>query len=146
MKAEKILHIVHEYDTNLKEMKDDKSLFLKSFSLNFCAMVCYFSVAYFVFRAMNLSDVSFIGVFCMQILVYAVTSFIPTPGNAGASESGFYILFAAMVPNKNLAIAMILWRIIIYYLNLFVSAIIMWVDFLIQGGKPVYVEKEQEVS
>lgn len=143
VKAKKVLETVEEYDTNLKGMKDDKKLFLTSFFLNFCAMTCYFSIAYFVFRAMNVSNLSFIATFCMQVLVYAVTSYIPTPGNAGASESGFYILYAALVPNKNLAVAMLLWRIIIYYLNLFVSAIIVWIDFLIRGKESGKFDKEQ---
>ncbi|MBQ4521663.1 MAG: flippase-like domain-containing protein [Lachnospiraceae bacterium] len=143
VKAKRVLQIVEEYDMNLKEMKDDKKLFLKSFFLNFCAMTCYFSIAYFVFRAMNVSNLSFVGAFCMQILVYAVTSCIPTPGNAGASESGFYILYAVLVPNKNLGVAMLLWRIIIYYLNLFISAIIVWIDFLIQGKEEGKIDNDQ---
>lgn len=143
VKATKILQTVEEYDVSLRGMKDDKKLFLKSFFLNFCAMTCYFSIAYFVFRAMNISHLSFVAAFCMQILVYAVTSCIPTPGNAGASESGFYILFATLVLDKNLAVAMLLWRIIIYYLNLLVSAIIVWIDFLIRGKKMENYDKEQ---
>lgn len=143
IKADKILKIVEEYDRNLRELKDDKKLFLKSFFYNFCAMTCYFSIAYFVFRAMNVPNLSFISVFCMQILVYAVTSVIPTPGNAGASESGFYILYAALVPNKNLGVAMLLWRIIIYYLTLLVSAIIVWIDFLIRGKMIISTEQPE---
>lgn len=143
VKAQKVLQIVEEYEHNLTGMKEDKKLFLKSFSLNFCAMFFYFSIAYFVFRAMNVSNLSYVAAFCMQVLVYAVTSYIPTPGNAGASESGFYILFAALVPDKNLAVAMLLWRLISYYFNLFASAVVVWLDFLVRGKEGEKIDIQQ---
>ena len=52
----------------------------------------------------------------LSFILYAGISFIPTPGNSGAADLSFYLLFSVGVPFMGLAFsAMVLWRILSFY-------------------------------
>lgn len=52
----------------------------------------------------------------LSLILYAGISFIPTPGNSGAADLSFYLLFSVGVPFMGLAFsAMVLWRILSFY-------------------------------
>ena len=52
----------------------------------------------------------------MSIILYAAISFVPTPGNSGAADLSFYVLFTAGLSLAGLSFtAMTVWRILSYY-------------------------------
>lgn len=52
----------------------------------------------------------------LSLILYAAISFIPTPGNSGAADLSFYLLFTVGVQFAGLSFtAMVLWRILSYY-------------------------------
>lgn len=84
-------------------------------------VVCQFSVAYFIYRALGLAEASYFALFAMQVFLYLAVSFAPTPGATGASEGGFYLFFAMVFPQSLLYSAMLLWRLVTYYFGLLVG-------------------------
>ena len=66
----------------------------------------------------------------MTIIVYSAISFIPTPGNSGAAELSFMILFTAL--NGSLVVskywAMAYWRFCCYFLIVLIGIV-----FIIAG-------------
>jgi len=78
-------------------------LLLKGFNLNF-----------------NLSHV-----LVMQIIFYFILPFMPTPGGSGAAEVGFASLFSFFVPLHLLGLFVGAWRLIVFYFNLCIGAIIL---------------------
>lgn len=129
LKTNKIVKEINEYDSIMKEMQNKKMLSLKVSILTILQMIFYFSISYFVFKSLNVNNVSYLIMFSLQILVYTVVSYIPTPGNAGASESGFYIIYSAFVNNGVIAFAMICWRVITYYIPLLVSGFVVFCEY-----------------
>jgi uncharacterized protein (TIRG00374 family) len=51
-----------------------------------------------------------------------ITSFVPVPGASGAAEGGFYLFFKNFFSPSTLAGAVIMWRIMTYYMNIFIGA------------------------
>lgn len=129
IKGKKIKRVIEEYDETLSDMKNNGSLMVKSILLTILEVAPYFSVGFFVFRALGINGISLQCAFTIQVIVYAVISYIPTPGNAGASEGAFCLIFGSFIPSSYAAVSMLLWRGISYYINMFVSAIIVFIDF-----------------
>lgn len=80
------------------------------------------SIAYFTLKLFGYDNESAHGllewlqIVQLSILLYSSISIIPTPGNSGAADLSFYMLFAVGVRFAGLAfVAMVLWRIISYY-------------------------------
>jgi uncharacterized protein (TIRG00374 family) len=62
----------------------------------------------------------------LNVLIFLVTSLFPIPGGAGGAEFGFTALFAKFIPtHSKLILAMLIWRILTYYLGLFLGMIAM---------------------
>lgn len=95
--------------------------------LSLLSLLSEFSVCYFVYRSLGLTEYGWFHLFSMQVALYLGVAFIPTPGAIGASEGGFYLFFAGIFPDPLLYVAMILWRLFTYYSNLIVGAgLVIW--------------------
>lgn len=86
------------------------------------SVICEFSVAYLVYRALGLTVAGFLELFSMQTFLYLAVSFAPTPGGSGATEGGFYLFFAMVFPKNMLFSAMLVWRLFTYYSQLILGA------------------------
>lgn len=96
--------------------------------LSLGSVVCEFSVAYLVYRALGLTAAGFLELFSMQTFLYLAVSFAPTPGGSGATEGGFYLFFAMVFPKQMLFSAMLVWRLFTYYSQLMLGAGFVVVD------------------
>ena len=70
-------------------------------------------VPYFVLATFG-GNVGFISCFVLTIAVESAVYFIPTPGNSGAAEGTFYIVFSALSTGY-VFWAMLFWRLYSYY-------------------------------
>ncbi|MBQ2275932.1 MAG: lysylphosphatidylglycerol synthase transmembrane domain-containing protein [Lachnospiraceae bacterium] len=145
--AEKIINGIWEYDHAIQELKSSHGLWLKTSLITILQMVIYFSIPYLLFRALGAENISFIKSVCLQVIVYCVVSYIPTPGNAGASEGAFYVIYGAFLSSHILSFCMLLWRLITYYFMLGISGFVVVSQYLIVGSRKESVElNEQEYT
>jgi len=56
-----------------------------------------------------------------------VSAFVPLPGGSGGAEGSFVLFFAPFFPD-DLLVALLLWRIVTYYLGMVVGALVMTVS------------------
>lgn len=79
--------------------------------------IAYFTLKLFGYDNLNAGGVlEWLQIVQLAIILYASISFIPTPGNSGAADLSFYMLFTVGVKFAGLSFsAMVLWRIISYY-------------------------------
>ena len=80
------------------------------------------SIAYFTLKLFGYDNESaggfleWLQIVQLSVILYSAISFIPTPGNSGAADLSFYLLFAVGVKFAGLSFtAMVLWRILSYY-------------------------------
>ena len=72
-----------------------------------------YSIPFFVIQMFG-GDIGFIEALSMCVFVYASVTIVPTPGNSGAAEGSFYILFSQL-GESGIFWAMLLWRFLCYY-------------------------------
>lgn len=108
------------YRESLRIKKQGKMLFEASI-LTFIQLLFYYSVPYFVLLALGLRP-DFITVLVLHIMIVMIISLFPVPGGSGGAEVSFRALFATFtVTNSKLVLAMLLWRLLTYYLGMFVG-------------------------
>ncbi len=98
--------------------------------VSFLEVISLCSIAFFTlkFFGFNLKqDVGFVLEWAQIVLVsmvlYSAISFIPTPGNSGAADFSFYWLFGLGLLGGFAFPAMIIWRILSYYMFIIVGII-----------------------
>ena len=109
----KVVGYLTEYRDSLLVMAKKPALLplLLLFSILYQLGIC--SLPFFVIRTFS-GGVSFITALSLCIFVYASVTYIPTPGNSGAAEGSFYLIFSSLGANS-LFWAMLIWRVLCYY-------------------------------
>lgn len=123
-KEDGIDSFVEEYTESIKFFMRNKKLLVTTVTLTLIQISCYFSVAYWIYRAFNLSGYSFIYLMTLQVYLYMAISPIPTPGNIGANELAFFTIFKRVFPQTLLGYAVFLYGGFMYYLILILSGIL----------------------
>jgi len=118
------------YYKSLRVMWENKKLFAKVSFLTFMQMTSYYFITYCIYRSVGLNEATPIQIMSMQAILNMAVVFIPTPGTAGAAEGGFYLLYGHYFTGGKLAFAILTWRLIVYYLNIFVSGIVVLYDYI----------------
>lgn len=125
---EKIRQTLSDYEASAKEVQSAPKIAVKVFLLTILQLTAYFAVSWAIYRSFGLSQIGVVRILALQSLLYMAISFIPTPGNAGASEGGFLIIFHLLFTGATLMPAMLLWRLITYYFNLLIGGLITLYD------------------
>lgn len=80
-----------------------------------------FVIPYFVYHAFHLSSFGMIDFIALQSVLYLAVCFLPIPGSAGASESGFVQIFRVLFQSALIVPAMLLSRVASFYFILILS-------------------------
>lgn len=92
--------------------------------LTLAQLSVYYLIPYFIMLSLGYSHVNILMVTALHVLIVMVISLFPIPGGAGGAEFSFEALFASYITSRSkLVLAMILWRVITYYLGMFAG---MW--------------------
>jgi len=119
-KVDNIKSSIEIFHSELKVLKKDKWLWIKTILFHIIRLICFYMIPLFTFMALgeNITD-NEINIVVGAIFVAIVMSYVPTPGASGGAEGLFYIIFSflevAIIP------ALLLWRFLTYYLYLFVG-------------------------
>ena len=94
-------------------------------------LICYtlllgaqFVIPYFIYRSFNLTAYGAIDFIALQSVLYLAVCFLPIPGSAGASESGFVQLFRVLFHSALIVPAMLVSRVASFYLILIISGLV----------------------
>lgn len=128
---------MEEYSESVTKIKENRKSSIKLFILTLIQLTCYFSITYFVYLALGLNGASFFDIIAIQSLVYMAASYIPTPGTAGASEGGYYLLFKPLFTKNFIGYALLLWRAISYYFKLIITGLVALIDMILRKRKAV---------
>ena len=126
--SERAENALRRYSDSLKFIARSKSLLITLFLLSIVYQLAICSIPYFVVRMFG-GDLGFIRSLCMCVFVYFSVTIVPTPGNAGAAEGSFYILFNRL-DTSGLFWAMLIWRFLTFYVFLLLGLAIYVVRIL----------------
>lgn len=117
MTKEKTIKKLSEYVNNFEYLKKTPSLFVLIIFLSLIQRLSICIIPYFIMHAFS-SDISFIVALASTVILTSAVTFIPTPGNSGASEGVFYAIFSSL-NTGHVFWATLIWRFFIYYIYLF---------------------------
>ena len=124
----RIHQTLNDYEASAKEVQAEPAITVKILLLTILQLTAYFGVSWAIYRSFGLAHIGIIRILALQSLLYMAVSFIPTPGNAGASEGGFLLVFHLLYSGATLMPAMLIWRLITYYFNLLFGGLITFYD------------------
>lgn len=122
---EKMERELTKYQEDSEYIKKNKRVIIKSVLTTLVQMLVYYTVPFFVYKAYGLNEHCIIRIMSLQALLYTTVSGIPSPGSVGVSEGGFLGIFRNVFPETLINSAMILNRVINFYLLVTVSAVIV---------------------
>lgn len=115
-------------DNNKKNMSiltHSKTVTIFCSFLSLLISLCLNSMPYFVLLLFGgnatLSWGSWLEITCITYFIYAAITFIPTPGNSGAADGSFYLIFNNMLSAGFCFIGMMTWRIFSFYMYLIIG-------------------------
>lgn len=114
----KINSFLAEYKRGMTLLKNDLKHSLYMFVLTFIQLTLFFSITWWVYKALGLTGASIIQIITLQALLYMTVCFIPLPGSMGASEAGFILILGSVFTGHLAYVALLLWRGISYYFSL----------------------------
>ena len=126
--AGKVLGMLDSYHSSLAVIAKDRftSFLLVLLSLVYRISLC--AMPYFVLKMFG-ARVDFLPIFASTIYIYASIALVPTPGNVGAAEGAFYLVFSAM-GSDGVFWAMLVWRVFCYYSFILAGAAVYGVNAL----------------
>lgn len=122
---EKSKNITNQLDffhkSNINLYKNKKMLVITCL-LTILQLTLIFAIPYAIYRAFNFRGAKPFDMITGQAFVTMVSSFMPLPGGSGAAEGSFYIFFSMFFTQDTIKSAILIWRIIGYFLNIIVFA------------------------
>lgn len=113
---------VSEYAKCVKVILKTKGLFLKTVILSLLFNILVSVIPFFVLTAFG-GEVDFLPCFVTTVAVTSAVYFVPTPGNAGAAEGTFFVVFSAL-SSGYVFWAMLVWRFFSYYAYIMMGPLI----------------------
>lgn len=114
------LKVLTSYSMSLKKITKSKKLFIKLMVLSILYQAAASSLPYCAIHTFG-GKVSFFETLALTVFIQSVVCLVPTPGNAGAAETSFYMIF------RNTAgafWAMLVWRLLCYYSFILIGVVI----------------------
>jgi len=114
--------MIHNYSVNLKKITKSKKLFIQLMLLSLLFQTAISSIPFFVIHTMG-GEIGFFKALAMTVFIQAVVCLVPTPGNSGAAEASFYLVFSAL-GTAGTFWAMLIWRLLCYYSFIIIGVLI----------------------
>ena len=102
------------------QLKANYRLLFKVSLITLIQLFFYYIIPFFILLALRVEHAELLTVMTLHVLIVMVISLFPIPGGAGGAEYSFSLIFSTFVNSgSKLVLAMIIWRIITYYLGMF---------------------------
>lgn len=109
----KAVRYLNNYSTNIKLITKDRGLLVKLLVLSTIFQIAMCSMPFFAVRTFD-GEMNYFDALFMCVFIQAAISLILTPGNAGAAEGSFYLVFSSL-GTAGTFWAMLIWRFLCYY-------------------------------
>lgn len=118
----KAVRSLNNYSENIKSITTNKGLLVKLLLLSVLFQTAMCSMPFFAVRMFG-GSINFFDALFMCVFIQAAVSLIPTPGNSGAAEGSFYMVFSSL-GTAGTFWAMLVWRLLCYYSFVLIGVLI----------------------
>ena len=130
---------VSQFAVAFDELKKDWRKLLELFALSFIEIAIYIVIPFIIYISYNPAVINDLSIFatlmrfsCVYLFVYFVMSICPLPGGSGAAEFGFLWMMSIFFNGSSVSIAIVLWRVITYYLPILAGFVYVLKDTIFQ--------------
>ena len=110
-----------EFYEGFAQMRRDVCGIMKISALTAMQLTAFFLIPLCIFNGFGLGKADVLLMICAGAFVLNFTSFIPLPGAAAGAEIGFHTIFRIFFPGSFLSLAILLWRLLTFYLPILVG-------------------------
>lgn len=143
-KQEKFENELVKYQYSAKYIKNNKKLILRTILTTAIQFILYYSITYWVYRALGFSQHNIFKIISLQAILYATVSGIPSPGAVGVTEGAFMEIFRTIYEKTMIHSAVLLNRGVNFYLFVLISGIVVIINE-IKGKNNEKEEKTEEI-
>lgn len=150
------LKLIKNYDKYINKAQDLVDSFLAAFkylgkhksmifiigALSLIDCIAVTSIPFFIVRSFGNTTAPFFKTMSQAFYATLSAGIVPTPGASGAAEGSFYSVFESAVPVGYLFWAVILWRILVFYMPLALGLIVQFIDWLKGKSKVALVRTD----
>ena len=122
---EKINNWIEEYSKASTIVKENKLILVNLFLTTIIQMTLFYSIPYFVYRALGFTETSILTFISMQSVLFISVSALPFPGAVGVSEITFMRIYQELFPKRIIGSAMVITRFINFYIFIIYSGIVL---------------------
>lgn len=126
-----------KYNESAKYIRNNKNILIRQFLLAYVQHIAYYSVPFFVLCSFGLPTQSYVLMVALQSIVFGTVSGIPSPGAVGVSEGAFQSIFKPIFTEHYINSAMLLHRLVSFYLPVSICAIVVMVAIFTSKKKDV---------
>lgn len=141
-KREKFEEELEKYHQSAIYIRNNKILILRTLFVTLIQFTFYYSITYWVYRALGFNQYKIMQIITMQSVLFATVSGIPSPGAVGVSEGAFMEIFKKVYPKNMISSAVLLSRGINFYLYVFISGIVTIINHFVR--KKIYKDEGEE--
>ena len=115
---------VEGFTSEIKELKHEKKMIVKTVAWNVIRMTVQFSLPFFIAHALgiNLAADKFVDSLALASFVLMANAFIPIPGASGGTELVFTQLYKHLVGGLKASSFMIFWRLSTFHIVILIGA------------------------
>lgn len=110
------------FHDNAIELRKNKKIVIFTVIVNIIGLMMMYSMPYSILKGMGV-EVSIFKVIVAIAYVMVIGSFVPIPGGTGGIEYSFIFFFQYLIKGSIVHAAMLVWRLISYYLGMIFGAI-----------------------
>lgn len=139
----KVEREVTEYAKATKIVLKSRKLVINVLILSIIYNAFIAMIPFFVLAAFG-GNMDFWACFCTTVAILSAVYFVPTPGNAGAAEGTFFVVFSTLAKGY-VFWAMLVWRLFSYYIYIIMGLVTYASINLEKGrGKKLNAEKSNQ--
>jgi len=120
---QKIMEKLSNFHSIMVEYLSESKILISAFLFTLLQLLLNLSLPFFAAKSLNIENLTIFKAIVFQSIVWLVLSLVPTPGTTGAAEGLFFIFFKPFFGIEKIAMAIIIWRLLGYYLNIIVGGI-----------------------
>ncbi|HYA86281.1 MAG TPA: lysylphosphatidylglycerol synthase transmembrane domain-containing protein [Nitrospirota bacterium] len=98
-----------------------KTVFALTMALTTIQWVCRYSIISLLLLGLGIAPRPLLFM-ALQVIVFALLTFIPTPGGVGGAEALFFVIYRSFLPPETIGIVTAGWRFFTFYLLLLLAA------------------------
>lgn len=117
-----------KYQQSAVYIRNNRKLILVTLLTTLIQFTVYYSITYWVYRALGFNEYNIMQITTMQSVLFATVSGIPSPGAVGVSEGAFIEIFRNVYPKEMISSAVLLNRGINFYLYVLICGIVTLIN------------------